>query len=118
MIGIGAGSVSPQDPSWWYTHTPKYYFPKSSEYREFAAPTFIFLAATLGLGNSYSFTGRQTTPNVTVVTTVGSETSVPSRSSGVHRQHFDVTVPHDVTHGYLHQRAPGSHGLPPLSTRY
>jgi len=44
-----SSSLSPQDPSWWYTHTPKYYFPKSNEYREFAAPTFIFLAATLGL---------------------------------------------------------------------
>jgi len=42
--------LSPQDPSWWYTHTPKYFFPKSSESREFAAPTFIFLAATIGIG--------------------------------------------------------------------
>ena len=47
LIYSSAG-VSPQDPIWWMTHTPKYYFPKTN-YGDFGATSFVLLVATLGI---------------------------------------------------------------------
>ena len=41
--------ISPQDPVWWMTHTPKYCFPaKTNGYGDFGATSFVLMAATLG----------------------------------------------------------------------
>jgi hypothetical protein len=42
-------AISPQDPIWWMTHTPKYYFPKLNDYGDFGATSFVLLVATLGI---------------------------------------------------------------------
>ncbi|XP_046441188.1 uncharacterized protein LOC124192074 isoform X2 [Daphnia pulex] len=42
-------AISPQDPIWWMTHTPKYYFPKLNDYGDFGATSFVLLVATLVL---------------------------------------------------------------------
>lgn len=39
----------PQDPSWWASHEPKYYFPKSDYRSDFGATSFVLLTAVFGI---------------------------------------------------------------------
>ncbi len=48
-IRYSFAGLSPQDPTWWMTHTPRYYFPKMSSYGDFGATSFVLLVATLGM---------------------------------------------------------------------
>ena len=47
--------ISPEDPKWWMTHTPNYYFPKS-DISELGTSSIVVFASLIGnsrlLGNN------------------------------------------------------------------
>jgi len=47
--GVLAVEGGPQDPSWWASHTPVYYFPKRDYSGEFGATSFVLLLACVGI---------------------------------------------------------------------